>query len=164
MADFSVKMNGVDELAKKLQGLKYDVAKKGGRFALRKAAQVVRDQVRQNAAALNDAKTVEEIAKNVQERWNNRFNKTTGDLAFRVGILGGARDYSAYGELKTGKNASNNPGGDTFYWRFLEFGTEKMAARPFMRPAIEATGQKAADVFTAYMGPAIDRALRKAGK
>lgn len=27
--------------------------------------------------------------------------------------------------------------GDAFYWRFLEYGTVKMTARPFVRPAAE---------------------------
>jgi len=31
---------------------------------------------------------------------------------------------------------SLNKGGDTFYWRFLEFGTKSIKARPFMRPAM----------------------------
>lgn len=164
MVDFSVKLTGVDELAKKLEGLKYEVAKKGGRFALRKAAQAVRDQARQNARALDDPATANVIAKNITERWNGRLNKMTGDLCFRIGVLGGARNYSEYGELTTGKSATDNPGGDTFYWRFLEFGTEKAPAKPFMRPAIEASGQKAADIFVTYMGPAIDRALKRSGK
>jgi len=33
---------------------------------------------------------------------------------------------------------------DAFYGRFLEFGTSKMAARPFLRPAFEAKKQAAA--------------------
>lgn len=164
MATQSVKMEGVEALSKRLEGLKYDVSKKGGRFALRKAAQVVRDAARQNALRLDDAKTSEVIAKNIQEKWNGRLNKTTGNLGFRIGVLGGARDYSAYGELTTGKSASGNPGGDTFYWRFVEFGTQKVRARPFMRPAIENNSQKATDTFIVEFGRALDRALRKAPK
>jgi HK97 gp10 family phage protein len=163
MADFSVKMTGVDELSKKLEALSYDMKKKGGRYALRKAAQIIRDQAKLNALALNDPRTSEVIAKNITEKWNGRLNKQTGDLGFRVGVLGGARDYSAYGELKTGKSASDNPGGDTFYWRFLEFGTEKAAARPFLRPAMDAA-QKATDTFIAEYGKSIDRAMKRAGK
>lgn len=162
--DQRVKLNGIDELTAKLQGLKYDVQKKGGRFALRKAAQVIRDQARANALALDDPRTANKIAANITERWNNRLNKTTGDLGFRIGVLGGARNYSDYGDFKTGKSATGNPGGDTFYWRFLEFGTQNMPAQPFMVPAIEASSQKAADVFTSYFGPAIDRALKRVGK
>lgn len=37
---------------------------------------------------------------------------------------------------------------DAFYGRFLEFGTSKMAARPFLRPAYEAKKQEAADKFS----------------
>ena len=161
MADFSVTMTGLDDLNKKIEALKYDASRKGGRFALRKAAQVVRDQARANALALNDPRTSEVIAKNITEKWGSKYNKTTGDLMFRIGVLGGARDYSAYGEITTGKTASANPGGDTFYWRFVEFGTEKLAARPFMRPAIENTSQKATDVFITQFNAALDRALRK---
>lgn len=160
--DFSVKMDGIEALSKRLDGLKYDASRKGGRFALRKAAQVIRDMAKQNAMQLDDPKTSEVIARNIQERWNSRLNKTTGNLGFRVGVLGGARDYSAYGELTTGKSASANPGGDTFYWRFVEFGTQKVRARPFMRPAIENGSQKATDVFITEFGRALDRALRKA--
>lgn len=162
MATQSVKMEGVEALSKRLEGLKYDVSKKGGRFALRKAAQVVRDQARINAARVDDPRTWNSIPKNIVERWNNRLNKQTGNLGFRVGVLGGARDYSAYGEIK-GLDRSN-PGGDTFYWRFVEFGTEHSPAKPFMQPAIEQASQKATDTFIVQFGNALDRALKKAPK
>lgn len=159
-----VRMTGIDELVKTLEGLQYDIKKKGGRFALRKAAQVIRDQARQNAQTVDDSATPEMIAKNITERWNGRLNKRTGDLGFRVGVLGGARNYSAYGEIPTGKSAKANPGGDTFYWRFVEFGTSKTAARPFMRPAMEQSIQGATDAFIRHYQAALDRALRKTVK
>ncbi|TDY23941.1 HK97 gp10 family phage protein [Paraburkholderia sp. BL6665CI2N2] len=37
---------------------------------------------------------------------------------------------------------------DAFYGRFLEFGTSKMAAQPFLRPAYDATKQAAAAAFS----------------
>lgn len=39
--------------------------------------------------------------------------------------------------VQTGLTANVNINGDAFYWRFLEYGTVKMAARPFARPAAE---------------------------
>jgi len=36
---------------------------------------------------------------------------------------------------------------DAWYWRFLEFGTRKMAARPFLRPALEARRTQAVDAI-----------------
>jgi HK97 gp10 family phage protein len=156
MADtISVKMTGIDELSKKLEGLKYDVQKKGGRFALRKAAQVVRDAARQNAQAVDDSATGRSIAKNITEKWNGRLNKQTGDLGFRVGVQGGAKLPK--------DNVDEGAGGPTPHFRLLEFGTEKMAARPFFSRALPENAQKATDVFIDQFGRAIDRALKKAG-
>jgi HK97 gp10 family phage protein len=39
--------------------------------------------------------------------------------------------------VQTGLTANVTINGDAFYWRFLEYGTVKMAARPFARPAAE---------------------------
>lgn len=155
MADFSVQMTGLDALTKKLDGLKYDAQKKGGRFALRKAAQVVRDAARQNAQTVDDSETGRSIAKNINERWNGRLNKSTGDLGFRVGVSGGAKLPK--------NNTDEGAGGPTPHWRLLEFGTEKMAARPFFGKALAENAQKATDVFIDQFGRAIDRALKKAG-
>jgi HK97 gp10 family phage protein len=158
MVDFSVKMTGVDELAKKLDGLKYDMAKKGGRFALRKAAQVIRNQARQNAQGVDDSETGRSIARNITEKWNGRLNKQTGDLGFRIGVNQGAV------LPKKGETPDESAGGPTPHWRLLEFGTEKMAAHPFMVPAMEQSAQRATDVFIAEYVKAIDRALKRAGK
>lgn len=157
MVDISVTMTGVDELVKKLEGLKYDVQKKGGRFALRKAAQVIRNAARQNAFAIDDPATAANISKNVIERWSNKYNRATGDLKFRVGVQGGA------GGSKKAEALSNLAGGDTRHWRYVEFGTEKTAAQPFLLPAMNANAQQATNVFIKEYVSAIDRALKKAG-
>lgn len=155
MADFSVKMSGIDELNKKLEGLKYDVQKKGGRFALRKAAQVIRDAARQNAQTVDDSATGRSIAKNITEKWNGRLNKQSGDLGFRVGVGGGAKLPK--------DNVDEGAGGPTPHWRLLEFGTEKMTPKPFFTRALPENAQKATDVFVDQFGRAVDRALKKAG-
>lgn len=154
---FSVTMTGVDELSKKLEGLAYDIQKRGGRFALRKAAQVIRDQAKQNASGLNDPKTGRSIAQNIIEKWNGRLNKQTGDLGFRVGVNQGAV------LPKKGEHPDESAGGPTPHWRLLEFGTEKMPAHPFMVPAMQQAAQAATDKFISTMGPAIDRALKRSG-
>lgn len=174
-----VEMRGVDELVVKLNNLKYETRSKGGRYALRKAAQFVRDAARANARRLDDPESKEIIAENIVERWNSRLYKFTRDLGFRVGVIGGALPsatraamYSARSRRRRGvptleslgQIAGEGPGGDTFYWRFLEFGTEKQAARPFMRPALENNTQQATDVFVREYSKVIERAIKKAGK
>lgn len=152
------KIEGLEALQAKLQAVSVDMQKKGGRFALRKAAQVIRDKARSNAANIDDPESRESIFKNITERWNGRLNKKSGgnDLGFRVGVLGGAKD--------TGEKDSKNPGGITFHWRFVEFGTAKMQAKPFMRPALEQSQGQVVDTFVKEYSKALDRALAKAKK
>lgn len=154
---FSVKMNGVEELSKKLKGLKYDIAKKGGRFALRKAANVIAKQAQDNAQRVDDSSTGRSIARNIVAKWNGRLNKRTGDLGFRIGVNQGAV------LPKKGETPDESASGPTPHWRLLEFGTEKMAARPFMVPAMAQAAQGATDEFISQFDKAIDRALKKAG-
>jgi HK97 gp10 family phage protein len=159
----NVNIKGLDELLAKFNSVKHDTRYKGGRSALRKAANNVVAAAKQNARKIDDPRTSESILKNITTRWNGRRYKSTGDLGFRIGVLGGARGYAkASGEVK-GKGAAN-PGGDTYYWRFLEFGTEKMAARPFLRKALMDHLQETTDVFADAYKNAIDKAIKKAGK
>lgn len=154
----SFKITGLDSLLGKLENLKYETKKKGGRSALRKAAQLVRDAAKAGARRLDDAETGRAIADNISERWNGRLNKQTGDLGFRVGVLQGAR------LPKAGEKVNEGQGAPTPHWRLLEFGTEKMAARPFMRPALATNIDAATDTFVREYEKAIDRAIKRSIK
>lgn len=52
--------------------------------------------------------------------------------------------------------------GNAFYGRFLEFGTAKMAARPFLRPAFDARSGEALGIFMDRLQQNIERARRRA--
>ena len=157
MAGVEFSITGLDELLGKLSEVTQDTKRKGGRSALRKAAQVIRDAARANAESLDDSATGRKIAANIAERWNGRLFKRTGDLGFRIGVLHGAR-IGGQGNPDEGIN------GPTPHWRLLEFGTEKMAARPFMRPALDQNAGAVSDVFVREYGKAIDRAIKRARK
>lgn len=153
-AEFEIK--GLDALLAKLDSVKQDVKYRGGRFALRKAANLVAAKAKEGAARLDDPGTGRKIADNVAVRWNSRRFKNTGDLAFRVGVLHGAKLPK--------DNRDEGPKGPTPHWRLDEFGTEKMAAQPFMRPALENNIQAATSEFVTEYGKSIDRAIKKAAK
>lgn len=154
--DIKFSITGLDTLLGKIDALKYDTRYKGGRFALRKAAQLVRNDARRRAEQLNDPTTGRSIAKNIAERWNGRLYKATGDLGFRVGVMGGA--------VTRKTNPDEGAGGPTPHWRLLEFGTEKAAAQPFMRPALESNIGAATDEFVKQFEKNIDRAIARAAK
>ena len=49
---------------------------------------------------------------------------------------------------------------NAFYWRFFEYGTSKMAARPFIRPAFEAKKSEAMQAMKNKLSEKISEALR----
>lgn len=174
MADgVEVSLNGLDSLLGKMEAVSDVTRNKAGRFALRKAANLIRDRARSNAARIDDPLTKEAIYKNIVASFGSREFRRTGDLTFRVGVMGGARQYAntkanvRKGRVgRTYKTAGDkgNPGGDTWYWRMLEFGTEHAAARPIIRPAMNGIDGPVINVFAEEMEKAIDRAIRQAMK
>lgn len=181
MADVKFEISGLGELLGKLESINYDLKRKGGRASLRKAAKVAADAAKAGASRIDDPATAENIARNIAIKWDNKTFKSTGDLKFRVGVLGGARSTSR-GAIKSARRRAargiasleslgeiqgrgkGNPGGDTWYWRFVEFGTERTRAKPFMRPALERNIGKCTDTFVTEYGKYIDRAIKRARK
>ncbi len=168
MAD-SFQIDGLAAVQRKLEGMKVDVARKAGRAAATKAMRIVRDAAKRNAKSVDDAKTSEQIAKNIAV--TGRYDRRQNAIIAKVGVRGGARSFAntksnvragrAGKSYKTG-GSSGNPGGDTWYWRLLEFGTSKMAARPFMRPALEQNVEKVVATFVSEMSAAVDRFAARA--
>lgn len=155
MADVEFSVTGLDSLLGKLESVSYDVRRKGGRAALRKAAQIVVQKAKEGAERIDDKATGRSIADNIALRWNGRLFKSTGDLGFRIGVLHGA-------VLKDGGDLS--PNSPTPHWRLIEFGTEKMAAAPFMRPALANSINEVTNAFVTEYENAIDRAIKRAAK
>ncbi|MCO1622242.1 HK97-gp10 family putative phage morphogenesis protein [Pseudomonas putida] len=151
--EFSI--TGLDSLLGKLESVSYDVRRKGGRAALRKAAQVVMQKAKDGAERIDDKATGRSISDNIALRWNGKLFKQTGNLGFRIGVLHGA-------VLKDGGDLS--PNSPTPHWRLIEFGTENMSAVPFMRPALANSISEATNTFVSEYEKAIDRAIRRAAK
>jgi HK97 gp10 family phage protein len=111
-------LQGLQELEKKLSKLGELEARKALNQGITKGGAVIRKAARANAKRLDNELTTEQIFENVTaKKW--LVKKGRKYLGVSVGIN------------------KNGKGGDTYYWRFLEFGTSKMAAKPFLEPALE---------------------------
>ncbi len=155
--ELTFNLDGVPELNAKLAEVGKDVKFKGGRFALRKAANLVRDNAKARAMTFDDSETGRQVADNIVVRWSGKHFKQTGDLMFRVGVKGGG---------STGRNGNpdTGEGGKTPHWHLLEFGTSKMPAQPFMRPALAESIGAVSNEFVSQYKKAIDRAIKRAAR
>ena len=146
MAD-NFRIEGVDAALAKLKNLRDPKKVKASvRSAGVKAMRIVRDAARNNSRGLDDPETASTIWKEIVTQYSAKQSR--GDqVVVRVGVRGGAKPQ------KGNK--------DTGHWRLLEFGTEKMPAQPFMRPALADNTQEVTDAFVAALEPAIDKQAAK---
>lgn len=148
-------ITGTEEIVRKLRLIPEKVGRNAMRRALRKGANVIRDAARNNARLMDDNLTREAIWKNIAvQGGSRRFERREGGPKMRVGVLGGAK--------RSGGDPSA-PGGDTYYWRYLEFGTAEMPARPFFRNAIASSVEAAVSATLNAMNTEADKELRKLG-
>lgn len=140
----SNEIQGVDEIMAKFQQLgKPRKVKNAATRASRKAMNIVKKAAVQKAKAIDDKDSPERIWKNIV----TKATRTKGNdfVLMKVGVKGGARRYVAThanrrlhraGQRYESQGDKKNPGGDTYYWRFVELGTSTNNANPFLRPAL----------------------------
>ncbi|MFZ0024354.1 HK97-gp10 family putative phage morphogenesis protein [Acinetobacter sp.] len=125
-------IKGLDEAIENMAKLRRGTQNKIVAKALRKGMVPVREEAKRNAKQIDDPETREKIWRNIRIQKKKKLAK--GEIGYGVGVSGGGR--------KGGKG----PGFDTFYWWFVELGTSKVAADPFMRRAFEAKKAEAEQI------------------
>lgn len=165
-----VKLEGFEELAAKLRSLVPAMRRRILGNALRAGARVVRDEARGHAPVLAVGSRAKYRTPGLVR---SRISVRTSKVARRDGNVGvfvnvkpaeGAKYTTVRSNLfglkglgtktrvkvRTSQRGANSPR-DPFYWRFLEFGTRKMRARSFLRPAARAL-PRALQVFQGAVG------------
>ncbi|MDD1150040.1 HK97 gp10 family phage protein [Pseudomonas sp. TNT2022 ID357] len=154
MADqITARLQGLKPVTDKMLGLAPKLRRKGLRKAARQAMNIVRDDAKARARAMDDPETAEKIWRNIVTQESGRQGQREGGVVMKVGVRGGA------GSNQHSKDASGNPGGDTRHWRYLEFGTQHNPPAPFMRPAFSTNVNVVTDRFVQVLGQEIDAAL-----
>lgn len=163
MADsITVKMTGIDDLRRALADLPTTLRRKVLVGALRKAARVVATAAKQAVPVLSVAapyRTPGLLKKRIAVRVS-KAARQAGNVGVFVNIkpAAGAK-FSKGVQVKASQRGAKSQN-DPYYWRFVEFGTKKMAARPFLRPAADALPNALA-VFEQEVVPQIEK-LNKA--
>lgn len=155
-----VKFSGGKQLQRGLEGMGEEMATKVGYRANLKAAQYLRDKYVEAAPYSGDDKST-------TKSWTLKGKKG------KRRILAGQTRSADYGHLRDNirlrRDKARKQGyivhlvtvGRAFWGRFLEYGTKKMAARPWMRPAFEANKEAVADIQREELDRLIKRTAKK---
>ena len=137
----SVRIHGLDEFKRKLSEVPKAMRKRVLRNALAAGAREVRDVAKRNAPVLTLGTSLKApyrkpgtVKQAIRVR-TSKADRRAGDVGVFVNVR----------PAKAGQRGAKNPN-DPFYWRFLEFGTKKMPARPFLQRATSAL-PKALTIF-----------------
>lgn len=161
MAEFA-NVTGLEETLKALRALPKAISGKGGgplRRALFAAAKVVKAEVMQAAPVRTG------LLKGSIATFRDRKPEGVGaNEHYTVGIRKQRKKYREnYRNGRLGRiGKSYSVHGAAFYGQFVEFGTSKMAAHPFMRPAFEASKQAALTAFENAMRKEVGKAVEQA--
>lgn len=138
----TVKVEGLKELDARLRSLGPRLARQGLRAAVNAGAQVIKKAAQGFAPVL------------------------TGRLKRKAIYVRRAKELSRIGSenyvvaVRTGRKQQKKDQ-DAYYWWFVEFGTKKMAAQPFLRPAFET---KKNEAFQHIRSKLADWIAKNAGK
>lgn len=141
----TVKIEGLKDLEKNLMMLQDQVAGRALQNALGSASKVIVNEVKKNVPESAESEYKLYSKETVSRGWlkNQIISKRVRES-----------DLSAQ-TVVTFKDKKNS-----FFWRFLEFGTSKMKAKPFMRKAFESSKQDAVDKFMERLQANIDKAKK----
>lgn len=136
------RITGLAELSAALKALPPEIASKNGgplRRALRAAARTVQLRARELAP-----KESGRLTRAIVIQLDRNPRNVTERMVVRP---------------RAGKSRNDEKG--AWYWHFVEFGTVKMPAHPFIRPAFDAVKDEALNEFKRHLTHGIFRAVRK---
>lgn len=161
-------VKGLSELARVMRELAPRIAKKHLRSAVLAGANEIRDEA-QRTQAFSDRTGVLRasiITKFIPER--SKQEEVTYFVAVRQGKHRSIRLRTAHFDPTSGVVSRGRIDLNTaYYWRFVEFGTARMEAKPFMRPAFETKKHLALDRVITKLASGVERTvseLRGAGR
>lgn len=156
-----IKIDGLPELKATLARLTGRLEDKVLRAALRAGAQVIRKAAQAKAPVLSEP-APNRKAGTVKNAITVRRSKNDKVGVF-VGVKPlGKKQISSFKKSGGGSGARNPD--DPFYWIFLEFGTAKMPAAPFLRPAFESNKFSALRKFEEFAKKRVVKEAEKLAK
>lgn len=140
-----MKIEGLDEIVRNMREIAKDLKGDPLRASLRKGIAPIVEQARANAPRGETG--------TLQKAINSR-PMPMDDIP--QGFSDGQEVFVASSRIK-----KPDAPGNAWYWHFVEFGTEKMSARPFLAPAFDSKRQAAMDAFIEEMRKQLEKNAKR---
>lgn len=165
-AELEMRVTGLRELGEKLKALPDKLRSRTLRDAVKAGAELVRDAAKAAAPVYTGPVSKGHpppgtLKKNIICK---HARDPAHDETFIVAVRKGKKQTYANSRLNRRMNragASYRPDEKAFYWRFVEFGTVKMPAHPFLRPAFEANKEAAARAIKPKLAEGLQQAASR---
>jgi len=146
-------VTGLRELEAALKSLPDRIARNVLRGAVAAGAAVVRKEARDLAPKSEGPQPEGHVSGTLKRAIYQKQIRERSSLLQQTFFVG----------VRRGRSAKSSAKGviDAWYAHFVEFGTSKMSARPFMRPAFEGKKRSAVDAIRAYLLSRIPNEIKK---
>jgi HK97 gp10 family phage protein len=166
MATETIRIDGLKDLEKTLREIGPQIKGNPLRAAVRAMTVPVFDASQRHAKRIDNPETRTNISDAMGVRivpTKERDKYTARGDSLEMYEIGPRKKGKG---LKVGEEGPQVKGGyySAWYAHFVEFGTEKQAAQPFMRPAFNESKQKAVDEFTESLAKKLKKAAAKLAK
>lgn len=129
-------LRGADELSRIFKTLPQQMQRQIVVPAAKDAMDIVLKDAINRASGIDDPSTPQDISKNIALVEDAKFFEETGSTKISVGVR---------------KRKKGVGGGNTWYWWYVELGTSRSRAQPFMRNALNQNQQA---VFSEFLSSA----------
>jgi HK97 gp10 family phage protein len=144
-------IKGLSELSAALKELPNRIARNALRQSVARGAVVIRDEAKTRApVSTTPPAPGDPLPGTLKRSIVIKHDKDRSSLTSQTYVVA-----VRHGKKYRNQGKKGNRSQDAYYWRWVEFGTVKMAARPFMRPAFEAQKEAAVQEITRVLAERI---------
>jgi len=161
-----VTISGLEGLLRSLREAPKAIQGRAVQSGMRKGGNIIRDDARRRAPRASGFMASQIVTRRANAKTRQRAGVGQGGEYFTIGVKTGRRRKFANTKRNRRKGRAGKVYQETgwaYYWRFVEFGTKKMRASPFLTPAGESKGPEAAQVVIDETWSALEKQLMKDG-
>ncbi len=147
----TVRVEGLQELSQRISALNKTVANRVVRKAATAGARLIRDEAKSRVPVDTGLLKRNIVVKKFRDQG-------PGNVRYGIGLVSSKAVYSNNKtNRRKGRVGQSYYQDKAFYGHMVEFGTRKMKARPFLRPAFESQKEKAVDIVKNTLKEELDK-------